>query len=486
MSRAVVVSTVEGLLAQEGARSLLYYPDGSEIMPALVTLAAELGGTLYGSPSRPKGASIPGFGRVLPLGSVANSVPADIDELLAELRRESGPRTRTAGSAAVRSLERCEGDGAIDAYRSGYVCIPPNIKAMHDGSVFGGPVEWRAAVKGCPLTYLDQASAFLRAMERGVPDGRWFTPPGRDAQRYVATQGAREGWCVVSDVTLHLSEPVVPVRTAKGVIHPVGRVRATVRGPHLLAALATGAGVEEWHDTAICRRVRWHRWTAHMRSMMDEGGARRAAAKAMYQRLWGKLVARDGWTATPSSRERKCTVSSAELGACGWTVYDWSPTPRGRWTARVDRPDIAGEITAQAGAETLYQAAKLERDGHPVALLHVDAVMVVGSPRKDAAGPAWSVKARGKGDVYGPGRYIVQGKGGSWVAGRMGMREGEAFTPSDDTVARGVRVWAGDPRGLWPPLGDGPDTGVVTSRAVEFGSAVEQYEWMNPSPNPTR
>lgn len=425
----------------------LYLAAPGEI-PDLIDMVDRLGGSVFGSPHHIRGGQVEGVGLVLPVGSLANDTEIDADRIVGvmqQYRRMTGqPTVCSAGSAALAMLrlthpEHC---GTL---------LEPWHAVMRD-SVHAGPVEWRHRIHREHLAYLDQTSAYLRALEAGIPSRAWeIGPPGERLEDQDPTTH-----CVVADVTLTMGEPRAPRRATPWgpTIMEEGEVRTTLRTPSLIAALEDerAGSIVQVHGWARSPRVHLPRLVRRVRDMLyqanrDGDETLMQAAKGIYQRLWGKLLSSERWTGTvergPIGPDG--AIRSLEAGRAGSVRFRWSM--EGRDPDVPYRPDIAGEIVSYCHAETVRMAATLERHGHRVALLHVDAVIIAGV-NVTGTPDGWALKGQGIGSVYGHGRYTINDPDKGVVQGRMGIPDGQMMEfsqPADPGEAQcSSRRWLPD------------------------------------------
>lgn len=444
----IPVVIIDGTKPLHGGRVLRYCtPEG---VPQLVTAVAERGGYLWGAPGRVSGATVKGIGVVYPIDAIARELHGEdptagaIGQAVLALRQVSGNhKAGTGGAAALAAIIRDEGR---DQVRS----TPEVWRPVMVDSTHAGPVEWRSRVRlegGHTLTYLDQVSAYLWALERGVPDSDhgWSRVDARGMMRALEDP---ESWCLVATVEVEAKEPYIPLKRALWgpVTMPIGRYITTVRGPILRAAVDGGAAkMTRFGGAAVCPRRRWDRLTETLRSLLEHEPW---ATKIVYQRIWGRLLSQGGLSGfvrpAVTEAEPDAAVTSVELGERGEPVTV-------TWRQNVirdygHRPDVAGEITAHAYARTAGLALQYERGGVDVPLLHVDAVVT--RSRVQAVPPGWSVKGQGHGAVYGHGRYAIDHGDGTWKVGRMGLAEGEPLRHADpdewSEASCSSRDWDGD------------------------------------------
>jgi hypothetical protein len=415
---ACLVGSADEAIARAGPDVALYTADTADGRRAIVELAARVDGSqLYGKPGDVRGARVPGVGSVGSVRGVADGIETEdeLREVRAVLAEWCERAPRTAGEAAARLLAiRLP---ALDRWTHRIEAL----SSVFEAAIHAGPIECRDRILGKAGVYLDQRAAHLAAMEVGLPRGDWRQiMPSSGALRAAL---ADPGVCVVADLEMISTEPRIPVREIVGTRHPIGHVRATVPGPIAAGALsAPGSEIVEVHRLLVCTRERWARYTEPLRREIERGGARKKAAKAVYQRTWGKMIAGVSLVGTVAPavdvfEPDPDTFYSHEVREGGAEVMiQWK---RGRYPATWYRPDLAAEIAGFTGSRTLDLAARAQRDGVPVALLHVDAVLGAPALAAHADPAAWSIKAEGMTWAWSPGRYSCGG-----VHGRMGGARG--------------------------------------------------------------
>jgi hypothetical protein len=318
-------------------------------------------------------------------------------------------------------------------------------------SVHAGPIEWRYRVDDRELTYLDQESAYLAALEAGVPGvyWRWWSGDELHPDQVEELADPDPEVCAVLDATWWLPAPCLPrrLRPWGPTVYEVGVLRTTVRTPLVRLALQLGGQVLKVHGLGTSRRLPLQRFCAEVRHLQKHEPD---VAKALYQRLWGKLLQRRRTKgivleAPPTSEEdaegRRISIElddQAQPHAVEWMGLDDDRIPPVGY-----RPDLAGEVVAHAHARTLAMAHELEAQGRRVPLLHVDAVVVEGPVTDPPDG--WAVKAHGRGSVYGHGRYQIQDPDRGYLVGRMGLHDGEplehAHPDQDEQRCHSRRRW---------------------------------------------
>lgn len=432
-------------LTREKERLSVYVTDDG--MSVGVWWASQNGYKMLGGPGNLRGWIDPELGYVCHVDSLSNDDIEHIQDAtrtLAAIRRHIHPKAMTAGSAVVKLFEEREGRSSLNGE---WIRGEDGLEAVMLDSIHAGPSEWRRALNCEEVVYLDQVGAHMQSIWQGLPTTDWRRIKDQAQMNTVLSkEWSARSYCTVVDATWDLGAACLPRKVGPfgPVVYETGRVRTTVRGPLAINAIIQGNSVVTFHGGYYTERRIPQYFCRHLQNLIENGGVMgKRAAKAAYQRLHGKLMAKSFTTGrvTDESGYRSRSVEVDHLG--NRHVVSWFEESSDSDYQHF-RPDIAGEIVASTHARTLALAAKWPS----ASLLHVDAVLGLreDAPNVDDLRGRWSKKGQGWGSVYGHGRYIIKDPetGEEWC-GRMGMAEGEEYRMSSprDELNISARIWNG-------------------------------------------